>query len=848
MRASMWPRLVGRGNVVITSICLIVLSTLQCGRGWLAAETPSSIRFVRLDYYASMWPRLVGRGNRLALGDQLALDVASMWPRLVGRGNGPPGRHSDPARRASMWPRLVGRGNLAALGQPFLAWPPASMWPRLVGRGNAARGTAGGATLSGRFNVAAAGWPRKPSQAGSRCRSLARFNVAAAGWPRKHSFDGGTVIRGLGASMWPRLVGRGNSGSTIDMTACRSGFNVAAAGWPRKLELQYSRDRADAGASMWPRLVGRGNDINARLMSSPRLLQCGRGWLAAETPAAVAEAEADFRASMWPRLVGRGNSRQAAGFMSEMQQLQCGRGWLAAETSRRPSGRRQEGEGASMWPRLVGRGNHDERHDQQRDDQNASMWPRLVGRGNVEQRACGAVGRPASMWPRLVGRGNGGDPVVRWRHAIASMWPRLVGRGNLRVAASLIKKGQLQCGRGWLAAETGPVPLPSEAANSAASMWPRLVGRGNPLVLHPLERLNDRFNVAAAGWPRKPSAARSLSSRRSCFNVAAAGWPRKPTSGVRSRATTTALQCGRGWLAAETSSGRSVVVHDRPCRFNVAAAGWPRKRPPVRREPRRPDASMWPRLVGRGNQPDMFMLAPGLYTLQCGRGWLAAETMMSTYTEEELRSASMWPRLVGRGNVGVAVGHDRGAVASMWPRLVGRGNPAPSSAPAARPAGFNVAAAGWPRKRRLARNGLLPSDALQCGRGWLAAETGGPAADAADRTPASMWPRLVGRGNRQGRPRRSREGRASMWPRLVGRGNAACGAGEEGGKPGLQCGRGWLAAETQERFISLFRSQSFNVAAAGWPRKLRHHGLVELLSTVASMWPRLVGRGNRPSP
>ena len=181
--------------------------------------------------------------------------------------------------------------------------------------------------------MAAAGWPRKrhwtpPSPAWHR-----RFNVAAAGWPRKPVAGAKRTAGVEAASMWPRLVGRGNSRSSGRSSGNVSRFNVAAAGWPRKLAVKRAIERERES------------------------LQCGRGWLAAETEAYLPHS-------------------------AESILLQCGRGWLAAETRVVPL----------VVVLLLA----------------ASMWPRLVGRGNRGHCEAGGGGAPASMWPRLVGRGNVG--------------------------------------------------------------------------------------------------------------------------------------------------------------------------------------------------------------------------------------------------------------------------------------------------------------------------------------------------------------------------------------------------------------------------------------------------------
>ena len=110
------------------------LLVLQWSRGSLAAVTRHRDPSRKCGRRASMEPRLIGRGNAIApLVSQLHT-WASMEPRLIGRGNVLGPIAGGARRRASMEPRLIGRGNLRLAGpgqteeQSFNG--AAAHWPR----------------------------------------------------------------------------------------------------------------------------------------------------------------------------------------------------------------------------------------------------------------------------------------------------------------------------------------------------------------------------------------------------------------------------------------------------------------------------------------------------------------------------------------------------------------------------------------------------------------------------------------------------------------------------------------------------------------------------------------------
>ena len=90
--------------------------------------------------------------------------------------------------------------------------------------------------------------------------------------------------------------------------------------------------------------------------------------------------------------------------------------------------------------------------------------------------------------------------------------------------------------------------------------------------------------------------------------------------------------------------------------------------------------------------------------------------------------------------------------------------------------------------------------------------------------PASMRPRLIGRGNHRGVPRFSSGGCASMRPRLIGRGNGSL------------------------RRCALRCSTSFNEAPTYRSGKYFAESNTQSCYDFASMRPRLIGRGNTSRP
>ena len=275
-----------------------------------------------------------------------------------------------------------------------------------------------------------------------------------------------------------------------------------------------------------------------------------------------------------------------------------------------------------MGPRLGGRGRPPTRESWPQSCA-ASMGPRLGGRGRSSRRSVVGVGLLASMGPRLGGRGRFDCTAEHALGFLASMGPRLGGRG--RAPRRL-----------WAA----PSPSP-------ASMGPRLGGRGRPARWAADRVSQDRFNGAAAWWPRKEAARVAL-------------------PGVEY-----ALQWGRGLVAAEgrTSAGSRCPAPG----FNGAAAWWPRKVTSPRLREELSAASMGPRLGGRGRPSGQSPAVRCTGLLQWGRGLVAAEGRQRI------------PRLVapsqlqwGRGLVAA----EGGCGSELDPRLIS----------------FNGAAGWWPRK------------------------------------------------------------------------------------------------------------------------------------------------------
>ena len=375
----------------------------------------------------------------------------------------------------------------------------------------------------------------------------------------------------------------------------------------------------------------------------------------------------------------------------------------------------------------------------------------------------------------------------------ASMGPRPDGRGRLLRQARKHAPLKLQWGRGRMAAE-GPRRLLARRLWSYASMGPRPDGRGRMcLGTFPLGHRQlqwGRGRMAAEGCISESS----LFWPSSSFNGAAAGWPRKVFSMQWSSNPPLRLQWGRGRMAAEGARlygyaastdrlqwGRGRMAAEgcwpfsmqsmHPPGFNGAAAGWPRKAA-GRRAGRycHDEASMGPRPDGRGRGVPGQAIRPD-NELQWGRGRMAAEGRAAPLHSDATR-VLQW----GRG------------------RMAAEGARARPSR--ARSAGFNGAAAGWPRK---VNPGVF--------RYRNSSSFNGAAAG---------WPRKAES------PARPPPGLpASMGPRPDGRGRS----------------RGWTGI--------LHGGARFNGAAAGWPRK-EGVGQVRGALPGASMGPRPDGRG-RPA-
>ena len=303
------------------------------------------------------------------------------------------------------------------------------------------------------------------------------------------------------------------------------------------------------------------------------------------------------------------------------------------------------------------------------------------------------------------------------------------------------------------------------------------------------------FNGAAAGWPRKDVSPRGKSLQYVTFNGAAAGWPRK------------ACRLGTG------------MPFRRP--FNGAAAGWPRKAiVPVRTDPRK-------------------------FSLQWGRGRMAAEGSPRSSTPAWGRAASMGPRPDGRGrpfgvltfSFGSSLQWGRGRMAAEG-RVVGL--------VVAALAGFNGAAAGWPRKDHGARRAHRQHDRFNgAAAGWprkgkyaqicSSAQTGFNGA-------AAGWPRKEHAGNSKGYG-----ADASMGPRPDGRGrpyNDAAAAVVNT----LQWGRGRMAAEGNRRARDKMTGRGLQ-----WGRgRMAAEGCLLYVGApsfaAASMGPRPDGRGRPRTP
>ena len=178
-----------------------------------------------------MGPRLFGRGNHLATslekrvvsrfngatsirtwkrafaGRLRAVEIASMGPRLFGRGNATRTRRGRPRRDASMGPRLFGRGNLHTISCSLVVNP--LQWGHVysdvetyhfVRYLNLTHTLQWGHVYS---DVETAGAGTSPAPA--TC-----FNGGTSIRTWKHVVGRANRTSHVGASMGPRLFGRGN--------------------------------------------------------------------------------------------------------------------------------------------------------------------------------------------------------------------------------------------------------------------------------------------------------------------------------------------------------------------------------------------------------------------------------------------------------------------------------------------------------------------------------------------------------------------------------------------------------------------------------------------------------------
>ena len=294
--------------------------------------------------------------------------------------------------------------------------------------------------------------------------------------------------------------------------------------------------------------------------------------------------------------------------------------------------------------------------------------------------------------------------------------------------------------------------------------------------------------VAAEGGPTCSCPASSTNS----FNGAAAWWPRKDAVAIGAAVDTFSLQWGRGLVAAEGG-------------------------PQVQRGPGCGVASMGPRLGGRGRGVSLIVgISPD--------------------------DASMGPRLGGRGRRATQVNTCSAGVASMGPRLGGRGRTGNRIGVAGNAFRFNGAAAWWPRKGPGPMLDARSGHELQWGRGLVAAEglreIGGTPHPYGFNGAAAWWPRKVCWESSW-----SSSSSSLQWGRgLVAAEGRAIAPMKLPAMP-LQWGRGLVAAEGGTRGGSSCASRTrFNGAAAWWPRKAAHLG-DDARRRIASLGPRLGGRG-----
>jgi len=136
--------------------------------------------------------------------------------------------------------------------------PIASMRPRPIGRGNRSYRISSPA-WPGRFNEAAANWPRKSVDGQFVADSYVDASMRPRPIGRGNLTNSATVAPNAAASMRPRPIGRGNVNVGRPRVHTTIRFNEAAANWPRKFALAVAAAQTVPGASMRPRPIGRGN-------------------------------------------------------------------------------------------------------------------------------------------------------------------------------------------------------------------------------------------------------------------------------------------------------------------------------------------------------------------------------------------------------------------------------------------------------------------------------------------------------------------------------------------------------------------------------------------------------------
>ena len=372
----------------------------------------------------------------------------------------------------------------------------------------------------------------------------------------------------------------------------------------------------------------------------------------------------------------------------------------------------------------------------------------------------------------------------------ASMGPRFFNRGNGAIHRGI-------------------------AHQDVASMGPRFFNRGNANEWNAGDIGAAGFNGAAVFQPRKRHGRTRVRRRHQGFNGAAVFQPRKRQLTVTGWGNISVLQWGRGFSTAETTF---VKMGDA---LRIEASMGPRFfNRGNRRSGKGPlyfyPASMGPRFFNRGNDAARKCVRANS-SLQWGRGFSTAETVVRPYLSGRDETASMGPRFFNRGNAAVARPTPRLHEASMGPRFFNRGN-----------VGFlfcsekcldaSMGPRFFNRGNVTGARRLHKSEPLQWGRGFSTAETPGPYSRSAATTcfngaavfqprkprrlgaagtrragfngaavfqprkrgdrrshllavAASMGPRFFNRGNPDQVAGVERRDRASMGPRFFNRGN-----------------------------------------------------------------------------